>query len=244
MDEFDAEILIGIERGFFDDEELRRRAEKIDELFKVGDGEGSLEAAWRLYHDSFDENEFAVVAGIGSTFREHVRLVTPLNLSGTIKLLKNLGRAEEAKQALDYYMEKRGEEGEGFFDLENYPFGNDIDDPDVRGAFDAKHRSFTDERSPAQVLVRISKNNAWSRDDITLLSKLSADDFYDLFKKQKDEDLGLMVRTSLQFAQIAGTGEEETSISAKARGALERIGKPTVVASGSSACGWRTNPWQ
>ena len=34
-----------------------------------------------------------------------------------------------------------------------------------------------------------------------------------------------MVRTSLQFAQIAGTGEEETSISAKARGALERIGR-------------------
>jgi hypothetical protein len=142
MDEFDAEILVGIDCGFFDDEELRRRAEKLDEVFKAGDGQGSLESAWRLYHDSFDDNEPAVVAGILSTFREHVRLVTPLNLSGTLKLLKDLGHAGEARQCLDSYMEQRGGEGESFFDLENYPFGDDIDDPDVRAAFDEKHRSF------------------------------------------------------------------------------------------------------
>jgi hypothetical protein len=76
---------------------------------------------------------------------------------------------------------------------------------------------------------RTRSDQGWSRDDITLLSKLTADDFYDLFKKQKDEDLSRVVRASLQFAQIGGTGEEEKSISAKAREALVRIGKESPI---------------
>jgi hypothetical protein len=79
------------------------------------------------------------------------------------------------------------------------------------------------------VLVSIAKNQGWSRDDITLLSKLSAKDFYDLFKKQEDEDLGRVVRSALHFAQIGGAGEEEKSISAKAREALVQIGKESPI---------------
>jgi hypothetical protein len=208
---------------------IRHNYQQLDEKFKAAEGEGSLEGAWRLYHDSFDDNEPTVVAGIVSAFREHVRLVSPLNLSGTVKMLKEIGHANEAKRLLDYYIEKRGEESRSFFDLEKYPFGDDIDDPDVRSAFDAKYRSFQDDRSPAHVLVRIAKNQSWSRDDITLLSNLRADDFYDLFKQQNDEDLGRVVRARLQFAQIGGTDEEEKSISAKAREALVRIGKESSI---------------
>jgi hypothetical protein len=91
-------------------------------------------------------------------------------------MLKDLGHADEAKRVLDYYIEKRAEESRSFFDLDEYPFGDDIDDPDVRSAFDAKYHSFKDDRFPAQVLIRIAKNQSWSRDDITLLSKLSADE--------------------------------------------------------------------
>jgi hypothetical protein len=150
MDEFDLSLLEGIEQGYFDEDTLVRRAQQLDEKFKAAESEGSLEASWRLYHDSFDDNEPEVIGGIISAFRKHVRLVTPLNLSGTIKLLKDLGRTDEAKQALAYYMNKRGDENRGFFDLDEYPFGDDIDDCDVRAAFDTKYRSFKDDRSPAQ----------------------------------------------------------------------------------------------
>jgi hypothetical protein len=229
MDEFDAEILVGIERGFFDNEELRRRAEEREEAFKAGDGQGSLQAAWSLYHDSFDDNEPAVVVAIIAAFREHVRLVTPLNLSGTVKLLKDLGHVEQAQQCLDYYMQQRSKEGEKFFDLQNYAFGSDIDDPDVRAAFDEKHRSFKDERTPAQVLVRMAKNKGWGRDDITLLSKLTPNDFFQLFKSHWGEDFERIVRTSLQFSNMGGTGEEEKAISERAREALVRIGQESLL---------------
>jgi hypothetical protein len=85
------------------------------------------------------------VEGILKAFRQYVRLVTPLNLSGTVKLLKDLGRNDQTKQVLAYYIDKRGDESRGFFDLDNYPFGGDIDDADVRAAFDEKYRSFKDD---------------------------------------------------------------------------------------------------
>lgn len=59
-------------------------------------------------------------------------------------------------------------------------------------------------------------------------TRLSAD-FYDVFKKQKEKDLGRVVRACLQFEQIQGTGDEEKSISAKAKEALLRIGKESPI---------------
>jgi hypothetical protein len=117
------------------------------------------------------------------------------------------------------------EEERDFFDLPSYTFGSDIDDPDVREAFNAKYRSFRDDRSPADVLIRIARSNSWSRNDVNLLSKLSADNFYRIFKDQKGEDLSRIVRASLQFE----VNEETKAISAKATEALVRIGKESPI---------------
>jgi hypothetical protein len=73
MDEFDLSLLEGIEQGYFDEDTLVRRAQQLDEKFKAAESEGSLEASWRLYHDSFDDNEPEVIGGIISAFRKHVR---------------------------------------------------------------------------------------------------------------------------------------------------------------------------
>jgi hypothetical protein len=75
----------------------------------------------------------------------------------------------------------------------------------------------------------MAKNNAWSRDDIALLSKLTPDDFYDLFKGQRGDDFGRVVRTSLQFSNMGGTGDQERAISAKAREAMARIGRESPI---------------
>jgi hypothetical protein len=229
MDEFDLVLLDGIERGFFDEAALAKQARELNKKIKAAEAEGSFDAAWRLYHDSFEDNQAEVVTEIFAAFQRNVQSVTPLNLNGTIKLLKELGHPTEAAAALQYYMEKRNEEPRDFFDLENYPFANEITDPDVRAAFDAKYKSFTDQRAPAEVLVRIAKEKGWSRDDMTLLSRLSVDDFYAMFKAQKGTDLVRTIQASLQFGRIASADIDMKGISAKATEALQRIGKETPI---------------
>lgn len=229
MDEFDLQLLQGVKSGYFNNDLLDREAAKVHEKLTADDSEGSLEASWRPYHDSFDNNENDVVTSIVDSFRAHVRRVSPLNLSGTVKLLKDLGRAEEAQAALQLYMEQRDGEGRGFFNLSEYAFGEDINDPDVRRAFDDKYRTFRDARSPAEILTRLSKRDSWSMDDIALLSALSVDDFYQLFKGNHGDNLSRIVRASLQFERIQGIDEETLRISLRAREALVRIGRESAI---------------
>lgn len=224
MDEFDLMLLKGIQRGFFDEAALTDCACKLDKDIKKTQAEGSFSAAWDLYHNSFDDNEVEVVEGVFEAFRKNVQIVTPVNLNGTVRLLKDLGHDEEAAEAIRHFMEQRTESRD-FFDLSKIPFEDHITDPDIRDAFETKNQSFADDRSPVEVLVRIAKNQSWSRDDVALLSNLSADDFYTMFKEQKGSDFSRIIRASTQFENITGASADMMKgISAKAKEALIRIG--------------------
>ena len=125
-------------------------------------------------------------------------------------------------------MEHRGENRE-LFDLSNYPFANDITDKDVCAAFDEKYQSFKDDQSPVEVLRRIAKNESWSRNDIALLSSLSADDFYTMFKSHKQGNLSRVIEASLKFERIVDASDDKKQISARAKEALVRIGRESLI---------------
>ena len=229
MDEFDLVLLEGIQSGFFDEATLVDRAGILELQFNAYDFENLFRVAYRLYHDSFDDNETEVVEEIVAAFHKYVKFVSPLNLNATVKLLKDLGHNEKAAEAIEFYMKLRSDNLE-FFNLSNYPFGDDVTDPDVRAAFNAKYESFKDDRSPAEILMHIGRNDNFSRDDLVLLSKLSANDFYAIFKKQKGTDLSRIIRASTQFENAAAVDEAMTKgISAKAKEALVRIGKESPI---------------
>lgn len=227
-DEFDLQLLEGIKHGFFDEAALADRADELHKTIEAFEAEGSLKAAWRLYHDSFDDNEAELVKAICDAYRQNVRFITPMNLNGAVSLLKDLQRPEEAESILHFYMEHRGENRE-LFDLSNYPFANDITDKDVCAAFDEKYQSFKDDQSPVEVLLRIAKNESWSRNDIALLSSLSADDFYTMFKSHKQGDLSRVIEASLQFERIVDASDDKKQISARAKEALVRIGRESLI---------------
>ena len=55
-DEFDLKLLDGINQGYFDEPGLAIEASKLDDKRKAELVEGSFSDAWRLYHDTFDNN--------------------------------------------------------------------------------------------------------------------------------------------------------------------------------------------
>jgi hypothetical protein len=168
-DEFDLILLEGIRSGYFDERRLLDSAARLNEKVKAMSSEKSLEAGWRLYHDSFDDNETEVVDALIVTFQEHVKFVTPVNLDGTVRLLKDLG-GYDTNELIEYYMSERNESRE-FFDLSESPFGDSVLDEDVRKAFAKKLATFKDHRWVTDVLIRIFKEHGWGRDDIALLGR-------------------------------------------------------------------------
>jgi hypothetical protein len=107
IDEFDLLLLDGIEKGYFDEGELINCAVKLDLRFKSERAHGSLQDAWRLFHDSFENNEHQVRDKIFEALCNNIQHVTPVNLNGTIRLLKELGASDKANEALCRYMEAR-----------------------------------------------------------------------------------------------------------------------------------------
>jgi hypothetical protein len=57
LDEFDLELLQVIEKGYRDPERIKRFALALDARIRASEKEGSLEAAWSLYHRNFADNQ-------------------------------------------------------------------------------------------------------------------------------------------------------------------------------------------
>jgi hypothetical protein len=225
LDDFDLILLDGIEKGFFDQDALASGGAELDAKFRSEKAHGSLSAAWDLFHDSFDDNEEKVVNAIFETSCANARYLPPANLSTAVSVLKDLGAYEKADELLSLYVREHNSRGPAFFDLDQHVFAREVDDPDVRAAFDAQCSKFTDDRLARDVLIHIAKTSGWSPQDIVLLRKLTVDDFYKLFHETTGTDLARVIRVSLDFGRTSSLDSRDKAISEIAKQALIRIGK-------------------
>jgi hypothetical protein len=225
-DEMDILLLEGMRRGFFDAEKIKECAVAINRNFQEADAEGDFTQAWQAYHRSFDNNEAAVVQGIYDSFIRNVRTISPPNLNGTVKLLKELKRAQQAEEVIRYYFDNREEE-QKFYDLDHYPFKEDVTDPDVIEAFRVKHASFRDARNPKDTLLRI--DNGWGDGDLEMLAALTPENYREMFKGAGPDELPKLINNSLQFNRIANASAEMRQIAANAKAALTLIGRESDI---------------
>jgi hypothetical protein len=222
MDEFDLVLLEGMRDGYFDAGALDKTAVEVDKTIKATKLDNSFKAAWGLFHDSFENNESEVLDAIYAAFVKNVRNISPINLSGTVSLFKELGKPAQAAELIKYYIENHGGDPKAF-DLENFPFRENVTDPDVVSALNAKSASFKDERDPTETLLGVA--TGWSEEDLVFLSELPVDEYYAIFKKSDATTLRKIINASLQFDRIGNATEPMREISKRAKEALRRIGR-------------------
>lgn len=222
-DDFDLALLDGIRNGFFDDERVLRHAQKLHDMHFAAKSDQSIGDAWRMFHDSFDDNGDQVLAAIADAFTAHVKFVTPGNLNATMSLFKELGHPDTSKDALEIYLAERADEPKEFWDLDASSFRDNMDDPDMRKAFAEKLATFKDASDPKEILLRIAKNQSWSKRDTEFLSSMSKEDYKSLFHTLKAEELRAAVRTAVGFERISNRGTEYDIIIANSKSALSEI---------------------
>ncbi|MFZ1009262.1 MAG: hypothetical protein WAN65_20635, partial [Candidatus Sulfotelmatobacter sp.] len=228
MDEFDLTLLDGIRDGFFDPGRVKKHASALSDQAKAGRLRGSMWNAWAGFHDSFDDNQTEVLNSIYQSFMEGSRYIDPINLSATVALFKELGSPERADEIIKNYVASHSDDFR-LFDLGNYPFREDVKDPDVVRAFADKLGMFQETRSAGDVLRSIGRSNGWSREEIAILSAAPVDEYYRMFKGAKGDDLRLILNACLQFDRIANATEEMREISRRARNALTMIGEESSI---------------
>jgi hypothetical protein len=221
MDELDYLLLDGVRNGFFDPVLVKKQADALNGRVRASKAEVSFEAAWRQYHDSFANNQDRVLDGLYSAFMRSFHQITVLNFAGTVRLFRELGRSEQASEMIRRYVERR--EDAGFFDLEQYPFAEDIRDPEIVDAFKVKLKSFSEKKDVGSSLLEL-KEKGLLAEIIATLANASVEQYYSTFKEHSGETLRKMIEASLQFNRVTNPTDEMKEISRKAKEALERIG--------------------
>lgn len=223
FDEFDQLLLDSIQRGYFDPMTIKKVATELDKKFVLQDKDNSFNASWEKYHGSFSCNQDEVLDDMFEAFKKGVESISPTNLDGAVSLFRELGRDTQADEMVVYYMSERNEKRE-FYDPQYSMFLN-LRDPAIIKAFSDKLATFRDVRTPKEILIHIAKSSGWNPEDILKLSQVTADQYYELFKKTEGTDLRIIVGQALKFKQFRDADAGMLAISSKSEEALRRIAK-------------------
>ncbi|PCI65702.1 MAG: hypothetical protein COB26_12285 [Piscirickettsiaceae bacterium] len=222
-DEFDLVLAEAVKTGFFIEDELKAKATAKNQEILAAKSEGSFSEAWKLYHDTFNDNADEVVNGLYESFNKNCKHISPLNLNGTVSLFRELGEDEKASNIIDVYIEQRNDEIE-LFNLKENNFFGDIQDTEIIEKFDKIYNTSVTIESPKEVLEKIAGKNGWNQNDEVVLANTTADEYYDLFKKETGKHLSSFVSTCLKFGQFGNASEQQKEIANRATEALKRIG--------------------
>ncbi len=227
-DELDILLAEAVKTGYFVEEEFKEKAFTKNQQIVASKSERSFSNAWRLYHDTFNDNGDEVINGLYESFKENCKYITPTNLNGTVSLFKELGENDKASEIIDIYIENRKDETELFNIEENNVFG-DISDQEVIDKFhDTYNQSVTTETAK-QVLDRIAGKNGWNQSDEVVLANTSVDDYYNLFKTETGRHLSSFVTTCLKFGQFGNASVQQKEIASRATEALRRIASESEI---------------
>jgi len=230
MDALDLALLSGIKVGYFDPTNIRTEAAELNKGIDASRLNNSFFEAWELFHNSLEDNQDEVLDAMHKLFLSSVKQIAPLNMNSTIALFKALGRQRQAKEMIDYYMEKRCDEPR-LFEPDVYLMFGQLSDPDVAKAFNDKHAAMkrAQQAHPAAILRSIAETNGWGPEQITTLADLPTEQYYKLFKETKGYELRKLISSSLQFARISNATPEMQEVLRKAREALTQIGKESPI---------------
>ena len=227
-DELDLILAEAVKTGFFVEDELKAKANAKNHEILAAKSEGSFSEAWRLYHDTFNDNADEVINGLYESFKNNCNHITPLNLSGTVSLFRELGEEEKASEVINIYTEQRKDEAE-LFNLKENNFFGDIKDEEVIEKFDKIYTESVTLESPKDVLEKIAGKNGWNQSDEVVLSNTTIDEYYNLFKSEEGKHLSSFISTCLKFGQFGNASDQQKEIANRATEALKRIGAESEI---------------
>ncbi|MCF6433823.1 P-loop NTPase fold protein [Leisingera sp. MMG026] len=225
-DEFDLALMDGVMAGYFTPEKIVPHAKALEAKIVAARADGSFEKAWEAYHGSFANDADEVLDGIYESFKKNFNHITPLNVNGTVTLLKELGREDQAKELIDLYVNER-DEGHSFFDLNEYAFAHDITDPDLRAAFDAKAVKLKPPQDFKSALSSIK--DSWSEELLGVIAEAPLEKYLEVFKASSGVELRRLLSNAMQFSRISNPSPEMEKITTRTKAALKVIGKETKI---------------
>ena len=220
-DNFDLVLLKYVESMIFDVDEIRKQALLLQEQKRLELLHGTVDAAWRVFHESFDDDENRVVQEIIEVTKNGYEITSFSNLKSTVSLLKELGRSAEAANLLEYY--SRYHDDLAYWNSQNDPFDSRVSDPDILAIIEQKRIAHTKEFDVAEGLILAGKN--FDSDLISKLAVVKMEVYYDIISEARGDRKDTLIQSALEFRRISNASEDMKKVVELMEGALRMIGQ-------------------
>lgn len=190
-DELDMIILDCAHDGYLDEARLKETAQMLQDRARGSSRDNEFIRAWEeLYHGSLSTDDDVFLDSLYRGAIENAKSISPVNINGTVRMLRECGRDEQASNLISEYVTAHQDEGFYFFNIKNHHFSmpDGIDD-ELAAAFASQLEALVDDRAPLDVLRSISERQQWDEQDIALMAKQTAADFERYFEKLQGNEM-------------------------------------------------------
>ncbi len=193
--------------GYFKESLLIEAADLIAAERKARGHHNEFSRVWQeLYHGSLAVEDDAFLDALYKSAISEADSISPLNINGTIRMLREAGRSGQADEVIAAYIAAHNDEHIAFFNIGTHHFSaEDNLDDGLRDAFSARRAAHIDLRDPLEVLRKIGENSGWDEADVALLAKQGAKDFELMFESLRGKEL----RASIDMIRLIGQSHKE-----------------------------------
>jgi hypothetical protein len=202
-DELDLAIFDGVAVGYFNEAKILEAANKVQAAFDNSKENSPFFKAWRLYHDSFLIDDEPVLDALYDGAKKSMSAVSPLSLNGTIVLMREFGRDDQADELISLYL-AQPQLNAARLDEDLTMWGTEPIDSTLLAGFEKLKTDFVDTRDPCDVLTAMVTNRGWNEADIVLLGKQSAEDFEKIFESIEGPILSSVVKFAISLGGHEG----------------------------------------
>jgi hypothetical protein len=220
-DDFDLALMEYVDSMVFNAEKIVAEARALQEQQRIGALHGTFEAAWRTFHDSFDENEDRVVRDIVEGAKRSYEVVSLRHLNEMISFLKRLGRKAEATDVLQFFAHNRRDVG--YWTPQDDPFEGGPFDPEVSALIEQKKPIEPKEFDVSEALIRAGRD--FDSDTIAKLARVPAQTYCDLISGARGERLRSLVLSAFEFRRILNATDDMRRVVSLMEEALRLVGR-------------------
>lgn len=219
-DEFDKEVLTVLTNGYVYGSDLTKLAKELDSVVDRTRLDGIFTEAWNTFHDRIDGTPEDLMHKFVSAVEVAATVISPLNLNGTVKLLRELGFSTEADGVIEKYIELNAGRT-GLFRIDDSPWSKDMDDEALRHRFAQVVEAEEGPLDLGTAATLLLEGGNWESRMQEAFLKASPDDFVDLLLKNQGEHMRKLIDLLYRAAHFRGA--ETAPIEATLNSALEQI---------------------
>jgi hypothetical protein len=213
-----------LQKRGLDIDDIQSEARKLQEQQRISALRGTLDTAWRPFHDSFSDNEEEVVSALLDGTKKSLEVVSLPNLNVAVMLLKELGRQDEASNLLKFFAKNRTDDDYWTFDdpFERGPF-----DPDVKAVIEEKLRPKEQKLDLATALMQAGKT--YDSQTVKSLAAVPVEAYRDLILGSRGEQLRSIILSALEFRRISNASDDMRRVQELMEEALRMLGRHSLL---------------